>query len=104
MPDIYAKGEPHKPTTTITGHFVGMHPAGPLVDVRPATVWYRGDEYVALKAERDELTKQIAIGVKSQFDEGIHYERRIGALEAEIAKLKDDINVAPQRRPPKRAS
>ncbi len=97
MPDVYSKGQPHTPMTTVTGHYLGMQPVAAIHEreVKPTERWYRGDDYAALKAELDD--------VQSRYDE--HWllsnttagERdaalkRIAGLEAQLA-----------RRPPKRA-
>lgn len=42
---------PHVPITTSAGHFLSMQPA---VGVEPRTaVWFRGDQFDALRAECD---------------------------------------------------
>jgi len=91
MPDIYAKGEPHKPTTTITGHFVGMHPAGPLV--RPTTAWYRGDDLADVIDQGKRAIDRLTVAHKTEVD----------SLLDRIADLEAQLTVATQRRAPKRA-
>jgi hypothetical protein len=98
MPDVYKVGLPHKPMTTVTGHFLGMQPID-VVDHKPTEEWYRADEMVALIVERDEWRKQAGIGVQSQFEQGKAYEQRIVDLEKKIADLEAQV----ARRPPKRA-
>lgn len=64
MPDAYRKGEPHVPVQSLTGHFLGMQPADLAIVVHaeraPSRVWYRGDDFVALKSDRDALQVRVA--------------------------------------------
>ena len=49
MPDIYARGEPHKCQVTLTGHFTGMQACASAAPLE--SVWYRGDDWAALLAQ-----------------------------------------------------
>jgi hypothetical protein len=50
MPDIYVKGKPHEPRSTVSGHYLGMMAAPGGTD--NTKVWYRGDEFVKTDEQR----------------------------------------------------
>ena len=101
MPDLYSKGSPHRPWTTVAGNYLGMQPVGPLIGAKPAEVWYRGDDYAEVIRQRDAWA-----ATREGWEAAII---RIAALEAELAlrngtcaALKRQIDAATRRRPPKR--
>lgn len=92
MPDVYIAGDPHRPVTTVTGHFIGMQPIGPLAGAKPETTWYRGDDYAVLQ-------KRIAT------IEGVADARlaHISDLEKQVALRDAALDIKTGRKPPKRA-
>lgn len=81
MPDVFAKGQGHRPVTTVAGHYLGMHaPERPEL-FKPEQLWYRGDDYEDL----DKRVESLADTVE--------------ALTAEVTEL----TAAVRRRAPKKA-
>jgi hypothetical protein len=77
MPDVYLKGAPHSPRVTVAGHYLGMH-AVEQHEIKPAEVWYRGDDYA-------------------------EFSRRVVILEDEVRALQARVNaVKPKQSAPKR--
>jgi hypothetical protein len=95
MPDNFIKGKPHRPWSTLTGHYQGMQPVTVLY--KPTEAWARWDDYLEMVRQRDAWA-----GTRKALEAAV---ARIADLEATI----DQLRAAPlltdelERKPPKRA-
>jgi hypothetical protein len=106
MPDVYQKGASHRPWTTVTGHYLGMQPVGPLLDAKPDSVWYRGDDYLALVKDFTEMTTRCAAlaGIVAQSETHIEeLKKQIASSTTTWSKRLAELEAQIHRRPPKRA-
>jgi hypothetical protein len=102
VPDVYAKGQGHRPTMSVAGHFLGMH-APERPDVwKPEQLWYRGDEMAALRAECDKLMERsvgaMAIAEGTEGYENVPVDcpmlAAVAALRARLAENEELLEMA----------
>jgi hypothetical protein len=107
VPDVYAKGQGHRPTMSVAGHFLGMH-APERPDVwKPEQLWYRGDDYAEAIRQRDPFNLDLV----ARMDRLRELEERNRLLKGQVTDivarctdLEAQLAAATARRPPKRAT
>jgi hypothetical protein len=97
MPDIYQKGQPHRPWTSLTGHYMGMQAVSPFVESKLPEVWYRGDEHMALVARVADLEREL---LEARTERQREHDLRV-KFQGEVEVLRTELGTPP-RRPPKR--
>lgn len=88
MHDTYAKGQPHMVVTSIAGHFVGVLPVPAHEPQKPDKVWYRGDDFLALKSDLSAMVGERNTALHEL--ELLH--AKVDTLERLVAEALAEVN------------